>query len=307
MRAVLIDSVGGPEALVVRELPDPPVDAGQSLVEVGAAAINYAEILIRRGLYPQAPELPWVPGMEIAGTTPDGRRVLGLVTEGGGGYAERVAIDDEWLVELPESASLEEGAAFAMAFLTAWLPLTRQTSVRAGMRVLVTAAAGGVGSAAVQVAQVLGGDVVAAVGSEEKYELPRSLGAVEVVTYDALESLDPVDVVFDLVGGDVFVQALQLLHPLGVAVAVGYAGGMWQPLDPARLVGRNVGVCGFYLGRLMLRRAELVRLALGDLVRLWTAGELHPVVGASFPLDQVAEAHRLVEARRSTGKVVLVR
>jgi len=306
VRGAVLESVGGPESVVVRDLPEPHAEEGRSLVEVEAAAVNFAEILIRRGLYPQAPELPWIPGMEVAGTAPDGRRVLGLVAEGGGGYAERVAIEDEWLAELPEGASFEEGAAFPMAFLTAWLPLTRQAPVRPGARVLVTAAAGGVGSAAVQVARLLGGEIVGAVGSEAKAELPRSLGATDVVTYDELGSIDPVDIVLDLVGGAVFAQSVQLLRPLGVAVAVGYAGGMWQPLDPARLVGRNVGVCGFYLARLMRRRADLVRRALADLVRLWAAGELRPVVGASFPLEQAAEAHRLVEERRSTGKVVLV-
>jgi NADPH2:quinone reductase len=172
--------------------------------------------------------------------------------------------------------------------------------------VLVHAAAGGVGSAAVQVARVLGGEVVATAGSEGKLELPLSLGVAQAVTYDRLAEIDPVDVVLDPVGGQLFADSIRLLRPLGVAVAVGYAGGAWQPLDPALLVGRNLSAAGFYLGRLMQFHPEVVHDAAHDLLRLWGQGLIHPVVGASFRLEEAAEAHRLIEERRSTGKVVLV-
>ena len=149
---------------------------------------------------------------------------------------------------------------------------------------LVHAAAGGVGSAAVVVARDLGAEVVATAGSEEKLELPLSLGAVQAVTYDRLAEIEPVDVVFDPVGGQLFADSIALLRPLGVALAIGFAGGMWPPLDPALLVGRNVGVQGFYLGRLMQRRPDVVREAALDLLRLWSAGQVRPIVGATFPL-----------------------
>lgn len=306
MRAVVLEETGGPEGLTVQDVPEPAVSEGLSPVRVRAAAVNFLDVLVRQGRYPQPPDLPWIPGLEVAGETDDGRRVIGLVRQSGGGYAERVAVDDEWLFDLPPEASFEEGAAFLMAFLTAWLPLTRQADVRAGSRVLVTAAAGGVGSAAVQVARLLGADVVAAAGNPEKLELARSLGAAEAVTYEQFEAVEPVDVVFDPVGGQLFADSISRLRPLGVAVAIGFAGGVWSPLDPALLVGRNVGVQGFYLGRLMKLRPELVRQAADDLLRLWSLGFLHPVVGAIFSLDDAAGAHRLVEERRSTGKVVLV-
>jgi NADPH2:quinone reductase len=193
-----------------------------------------------------------------------------------------------------------------MAFLTAWMPLTELVRIGFGARVLVTAAAGAVGTAAIQIVRVLNGAPVAAVGSAEKLDLPRSLGAVEAVTYEELGGLDPVDVVFDLVGGDVFAGALSLVKPLGSAIAVGYAGGMWQPLDPAWLVGRNIGVHGFYLGRLMGRDPELVARAANDVLRLWEGGAVRPVVGTELPLEDAAEAHRLIESRQSTGKVVLI-
>lgn len=306
MRAVVLERLGEPEELVVRDSPAPVAEEGQVVVDVRATAINFLEVLIRRGLYPQMPTLPWVPGTEVAGTTPDGRRVLGLIRANGGGYAERVAVDEQWLFDLPESASFEEGAAFLMAYLTAWIPLTRQVTIFSGARVLVHAAAGGVGSAAVVVARDLGAEVIATAGSEEKLALPLSLGASEAVTYDRLGEIGPVDVVFDPVGGQLFTDSIGLLKPLGVAVAIGFAGGLWQTLDPAILVGRNVGVQGFYLGRLMQREPAVVREAARDLLQLWEAGQVRPIVGATFPLAEVVEAHRFVESRRSTGKVVLV-
>ena len=305
MRAAVLQGVGGPEQLVVQEMPEPEAGDGHALVDVRAAGINFADVLIRRGMYPQMPEFPTVLGSEIAGEL-DGARVMGFVLSGGGGYAERVAVDRRWILPLPESATFAEGAAFPMAFLTSWIPLTELVRIGFGARVLITAAAGAVGTAAVQVVRALNGHPVAAVGSAEKLDLPRSLGAVEAVTYDEIGELQPVDVVFDLVGGDVFAGSLSLLKPMGTAIAVGYAGGMWQEVNPAWLVGRNIGVHGFYLGRLIGRDPELVTRAAKDVVRLWESGAVRPVVGAELPLEDASEAHRLIESRQSTGKVVLI-
>jgi NADPH2:quinone reductase len=158
----------------------------------------------------------------------------------------------------------------------------------------------------VQIVKALNGAPVAAVGSAEKRDLPLSLGAVEAVTYGEIGRLDPVEVVFDLLGGEVFAESLGLLKSMGTAIAVGYAGGMWQPVDPARLVGRNIGIHGFYLGRLMGRDPELVRRAGNDVLKLWEGGAVRPVVGAELALEEAAEAHRLIESRQSTGKVVLI-
>ena len=305
MRAAVLTGVGGPEQLVVQEVPEPEAGDGQAVVDVRAAGINFADVLVRLGMYPQMPELPAVLGSEIAGEL-DGSRVMGFVRGEGGGYAERVVVDSRWLLPLPATASFAEGAAFPMAFLTAWIPLTELVRIAFGARVLITAAAGAVGTAAVQVVRSLNGHPVAAVGSLEKLELPRSLGAVEAVTYEQIGELDPVDAVFDLVGGDVFATSLSLLKPMGTAIAVGYAGGMWQEVNPAWLVGRNIGVHGFYLGRLIGRDPELVARAAKDVLRLWEGGAVRPIVGAEFPLEQAAEAHRLIETRQSTGKVVLI-
>jgi NADPH:quinone reductase len=305
LRAAVLKGTGGPEQLVVEEVPEPKAAEGRVIVDVRAAGVNFADVLIRLGMYPQAPELPTVLGSEISGEL-EGVRVVGFVFDGGGGYAESAAVDPRWLLPLPASATFAEGAAFPMAFLTAWIPLTELVRIAFGARVLVTAAAGAVGTAAVQIVKALNGAPVAAVGSEEKLELPRSLGAVEAVTYDGIGSLEQVDAVFDLVGGEVFTESLGLLKPMGTAIAVGYAGGMWQEVNPAWLVGRNIGVHGFYLGRLIRRDPALVARAAQDVLRLWEGGAVRPIVGAELPLEEAAEAHRLIESRQSTGKVVLI-
>ena len=302
MKAIVLDEE---RRLELRDVPDPDAAEGQVILEVRAAGINYADVLISEGRYPQAPPLPFVPGSEIAGETADGRRVIGFVREGGGGYAERAAVDDGWVFDLPEAASYEEGAAFLLAFLTAWMPLTRQVRIEEGSRVLVTAAAGGVGSAGVQVARALGGAVVGAAGSPEKLDRVRALGA-EPVGYEEIGDLEPFDVVLDQVGGDLFATALGKLKPLGTIIGIGFAGGAWQPVDPALLVGRNVSAAGFYLGRLMKLRPDLVRASALELLEQWTAGAVAPVVGATYPLAEAEDALRLVADRRSTGKVVLV-
>jgi NADPH:quinone reductase len=172
--------------------------------------------------------------------------------------------------------------------------------------VLVTAAAGGVGSAGVQVARALGAEVVGAVGSRDKVDRVLSLGAAAAVTYDELSEVEPVDVILDQVGGELFAAGLKLLRPLGTIVGIGFAGGAWQPLDPALLVGRNVSAAGFYLGRFMKLQPEVVRTAASELLEQWSAGAIAPVVGATYPLAEADQALRLVAERRSTGKVVLV-
>jgi NADPH2:quinone reductase len=250
------------------------------------------------------PELPAVLGSEIAGELEDGTRVMAF-TSGGGGYAELAAVDRAQVVLLPDNASFAEGASFLLTFLTAYIPLTRQVRIRGGATVLVYAAAGGVGTATIQVARALGARVVAAVGSAEKLDVCRKLGAEEAYVYAELPEDLRVDVVVDPVGGELFAGSFARLKPLGAVVAIGSSAGAWDDIDPARLVGRNVGLYGFYLGRLLRFEPEVVGTAVGELLGLWHTGALRPLVGAELPLDQVEQAHELVESRRSVGKVVL--
>jgi NADPH:quinone reductase len=302
VRAAVLPAVDAPFEL--REVPEPAAADGRVLVRVRTAGVNFADVLVRRGRYPQMPDLPAVLGSEVAGELPDGTRVAALT--GGGGYAELVAVDPASVVPLPEGASFAEGAAFLLAFLTAYLPLTRQVRLRAGATVLVHAAAGGVGTAAVQTARALGARVVAAVGSPGKLALCRELGAEEAHLYDELPDDLQADVVFDPVGGALFAASFARLRPLGTVVAIGSAAGAWEDVDPARLVGRNAGLQGFYLGRLLRHAPDVVAAALGELLELWRDGAIRPYVGAELPLAEVDAAHELLESRRSVGKVVLV-
>lgn len=261
-----------------------------------AAGVNFMDVLLRRGMYPVPPDFPVVLGGEVAGEF-DGKRVMALPRTGG--YAEAVAAD--WVVPLPDRASFAEGASFLMTFLTAWIPMKRV--VLPGQTVLVHAGSGGVGSAAMQLARHLGARVVATAGSEEKRAWALEHGADEVHGYEELPSAD---VIVDPVGGEVFAASLKALKPLGTLIAIGYAGGAWAPLDPALVVGRNVSVTGFYLGRLMQLAPEIVHEAAHELVALWEQGAVRPVVGSEFPLAEAEDAHALIEQRRHVGKVVLV-
>jgi NADPH2:quinone reductase len=278
---------------------------GQALVRVRAAGINFMDCLVRRGEYPQPPELPTVLGVEVAGEV-DGRRVIGLPRHGGGGYAEVVAVEEDALVPLPDGASFAEGAAFLMTFLTAYIPLTSQVRVGEGTTVLVHAGSGGVGSAAIQLARHFGARVVATASSEEKRRVAREIGAEETYSYDDFAEHVRADVVVDPVGGELLPASLKVLNPLGFYVALGYAGGPWPSVDPALLVGRSVALAGLYLGRLMKLAPDVVAHATRRLLELWQEGAVRPVVGAQFPLEDAADAHRLIDERKHVGKVVLV-
>lgn len=297
MKAVVLHEVGGD--LTVEEVPDP---VGDHVLEVRAVGVNFADTLIRRGLYPQMPALPHVLGNEVAGDF-DGRRVIAF-PRASGGYAERVSIDPEWVFPLPDNATYAGGAAFFTTYLTAHISLTYQLHVTSTSVVLVHAGAGGVGTAAIQLAKSLGARVIATASTEEKREFARSVGADEAIGYDEVEGLQ-VDAVIDPVGGDVFTRSLALLNPLGAIVAIGFIDGPWQDPSVQWLVGRNAAVVGVYLGRLMKLQPQLVHECAIELLALWAQGEIDPIVGATFPLADAAAAHALIESRRHVGKVVL--
>jgi NADPH2:quinone reductase len=294
MKAVVLREVGGPLAL--EDVPEPE---GGSILDVRAAGVNFADVLVRRGMYPQMPELPHVLGNEVAGEL-DGQRVLAL-PRAAGGYAERVEVDPQWTFPLPDNASYAAGASFLTTYLTAYIPLVKLAPVGS---LLVHAGSGGVGSAAIQIGKHLGATVYATASSEEKRGVARAAGADEVFGYDETDDLR-VDVVIDPVGGDVFTRSLPLLNPLGTIVAIGFAGGLWQDPSVQWLVGRNASVFGFYLGRLMKLQPEHVRARAEELLAMWARGAIDPLVGATFPLGDADGAHALIESRRHVGKVVL--
>jgi NADPH:quinone reductase len=293
MKAIVLREPNG--ELALEDVPEPT----GAVVDVRAAGVNFADVLVRRGLYPQMPELPHVLGSEVAGDL-DGRRVLAL-PRSAGGYAERVEVDPQWVFPLPDGASYAAGAAFLTTYLTAYIPLV---NVVARETVLVHAGSGGVGSAAIQIAKLLGSRVIATASTPEKRRVASEAGADAAIGYDEIDGLR-VDLVIDPVGGDVFTRSLPLLDPLGTIVAIGFAGGMWQDPSVQWLVGRNASVFGFYLGRLMKLRPDYVRERAEELLELWRQGGIDPLVGASFPLADAGRAHALIEARKHVGKVVL--
>jgi NADPH2:quinone reductase len=297
MKAVVLREVGG--ELALEDVPDAN---GENVVDVRAAGVNFADVLIRRGLYPQMPELPHVLGNEVSGNL-DGRRVVALPRRAGG-YAERVEVDPQWTFDLPVDASYAAGAAFLTTYLTAYIPLHHQVRVDDGTTVLVHAGSGGVGTAAIQLAKRLGAHVIATASSDEKRAYAREQGADQAVSYDEIDTLSA-DVVIDPVGGETFTKSLSILKPLGNIVAIGFTGGLWQDPSVQWLVGRNVGVQGLYLGRLMKHDPAFVRGCAEVLLAMWARGEIEPAVGATFPLAGAGDAHALIEARKHVGKVVL--
>ncbi|HEY3962867.1 MAG TPA: NADPH:quinone oxidoreductase family protein [Gaiellaceae bacterium] len=293
MKAAVLHKVGAPFA--IEGAPEPE---GENVVDVRAAGINFADALIRGGMYPQMPELPYVPGSEVAGEL-DGRRVVAF-TRGGGGFAERAALDPDWTFDLPTGASFAAGAAFLTTYLTAYVPFSRLSFDS----VLVHAGSGGVGTAAIQLAKHRGATVYATASSDEKRAVASKVGADHVLAYEAIDDLR-VDIVIDPVGGDVFTRSLPLLNPLGTIVAIGFAGGLWQDPSVQWLVGRNASVMGVYLGRLLKLAPAFVRGCVEELLELWTMGAIDPVVGGTFPLAGINDAFASIEQRRHVGKVVV--
>lgn len=334
MRAVVLRKTGRPDVIGVSDLPEPVPGAGEVRVSLKYSGINYAEILSRKGLYSWAPKRPYILGMEGAGVIDEvgegvdpvgvGRDVM--VGTQYGCYAEKVVVPEERAIPAIESFTVEENAAFPVNYMTAWVALAELARVAAGEKVLVTAAAGGVGTAAVQLAARLGCEVYGLVGSREKLDLVRSLGAREALSYqesgcfESLRSLSGgVDVVLETVGGRVYRESQSLLNPFGRMVVAGFAGldlKRWSPLSwwrtwldlPRAKVGQmaqaSTGVMATHLGYLLDEPARLQ--AIFERLRAFVAERgIKPVVGRIFPFEDVAEAHEFVESRASVGKVLL--
>jgi NADPH:quinone reductase len=323
MKRVIVSRFGGPDVLEVVEVEKPIVQAGEILVRVCAAGVNFFEVLMRQNRYAVTPKLPVSFGVEIAGIVEDagrhatlrpGSRVAVPLFAFGrdGGYSEYVEVDAAAAVPLPDAVSFEVGVALLVQGLTA-LYAVRRTSLR-DKTVLVTAAGGGVGTLLIQLAKRAGARrVIAAAGSQEKLNLAQSLGADAAVNYskngwegECLKIADRtgVDIAFDFVGGDLTPSILGAMAPCGHLV-FGALGRF--TLDNASLSGmfeRNQSIQGFAL--LPLLNLENLRSDIEELFGLASQGRLKAIIGGRFALDAVADAHRVIEARGSLGKFVLV-
>ena len=337
MRALVITEHGPPEVLRVQERPDPQPGPDQVRVRVRAAAINFADLLARVGLYASAPAPPCVVGYEIAGEVESvGAEVKGLEpgqrVMGGcrfGGYAELAVTGPGELIPLPEGWSFAEGAAMPVAYATAYAGLVRYGGLRTGERVLIQAAAGGVGIAATQIAKLVGAEVFGA-ASPTKHDAIRSFGvdhAVDYRTHDVVDEVrrmtgeqEPLDMAFDAIGGRSFKQSFSLLRPGGRLVCFGasevQAGerrsraravrvlAQMPRFNPVKLMSESKSVIGLNMLGLWDAKGSLDEF-IEPLARWVDQGSIRPVIAVTFPLEQGPEAHRYLHARENIGKVVL--
>jgi NADPH2:quinone reductase len=312
--AIQCSRLGGPEVLVPVELPDPVPTPGWLLVDVAAAGVNYADTHRTDGSYRAAPKLPFIPGTEVVGRSEDGRRVLAPIFDGGG-YAERALVPAAQAVAVPDEVGDGEALALLVQGLTAWHVLRNCARLREGESVVVNAAAGGVGSLAVQLAKHFGaGRVIAAASTMDKRDLALLLGgdaAVDSAADGYAERVraanggQPVDVVLESTGGVAFTAGLDALAGFGRLVTYGNASRQGRPLvDPATLAEHNTAIVGFWL-RPALALPGAYEGPLTQLLELAATGRIRPLVGAEYPLAQARQAHEDLLARRTTGKVVL--
>jgi NADPH2:quinone reductase len=324
MRALQVSELSGPDGLKLVDLPEPKAEhmltPGEGVVvDVRAAAVSFPDVLQTRGLYQYKPDMPFVPGAEVGGTVssaPDdsglspGDRVAAFTAMGG--MAEVAVAPAFMTFPLPDELDFAQGAALILNYHTAYFALKLRGRLESGERVLVHGAAGGVGTATLQVAKGLGASTVAVVSSDEKEKVAREAGADEVVRSDGpwREQVveltgGGVDVVLDPVGGDRFTDSLRSLREDGRVVVVGFTGGEIPQVKVNRLLLRNTEVVGAGWGAYAMSRPPLNREIADELARMVDEGVVRPIVGARFPLAQGADAMKLIDDRKATGKVVL--
>jgi NADPH2:quinone reductase len=307
MRAIQVTTLDGPKAVQLVDVPEPDPGNGV-LVDVHVAGVNFPDVLMSRGEYQMKPELPFVPGSEVAGTRVDtGQRVAGFSVLGG--YAERAVCDPATLFALPDNVSFEAGAALLMNYLTVDFALVRRADLQPGQTVLVHGAAGGIGVATIQLAKVLGARVIACVSTAEKGELAKRAGADEVVLVEgflaAVKALGGADVVMDPVGGDRFTDSLRSLKPEGKLLVVGFTGGSIPEVKVNRLLLNNISVVGVGWGAWWMTRPGYLQEQWARLLPHLESGALDPMIGNTYPLADAADALLELDERRALAKVLL--
>ena len=319
MRSLQVSSLVGPRGVEVAEVPEPTPGDGDVVVEVKAVGVSFPDLLLSRGEYQMKPEPPFQLGVDFAGvvrTAPDGSgftagdRVACVLPWGGG--AEVVALGPDSVFPLPDNVSFEAGAALPMNYLTAQFALATRAGLRAGETVLVHGAAGGVGTASIQVAQGYGARVIAVVSSDEKAEVAHAAGADDVVLVDgflaAVKELTDgrgVDVVVDVVGGDLMTDSLRVLAPLGRLLVIGFTAGDIPQVKVNRLLLNNIDVRGVGWGAYAMVRPGFMREQWEALVPMMESGVVDPPIGKVYPFDQMADALEEMAQRRTLGKSVV--
>lgn len=336
MKSVYITRKGGPEVLEVRESRDPEPGKGEIRVRIRAIGVNFADIMMRMGLYPGAPNPPFVPGYEAAGVVDrvgagvtdykKGQSVV-VPTELGG-YSDTLIANACDVFPLPDGKSFLAGAALTVNYLTAYEALVHQGNLQKGQRVLIHAAAGGVGIAAIQIAKILQAEIYGT-SSAPKHEYLKRLGVKHCIDYrkDNFETKvreltkgEGVHLVLDAVGGGSFRRSYKSLTPTGKLIIYGFSAavsgpthGFFKPLwhylntpsfSPLDLMQENKGVIGIHLGKLS-KQKELLASHLRTILGWWSQGKIEPIVGTTFPLEMASRAHEYIQDRRNVGKVIL--
>ena len=335
MNAVLLSRHGKPSVLTIRDVPVSDPKPGQVRVKIKTIGINYAEILSRKGLYGWAPKKPYIPGMESFGyidasgagvnRKPGQKVVVGAQY---GNYAEYINVDEKKVLPALDFYTAEENAAFPVNYMTAWVCLFELARIRPTDKILINAAAGGVGTAAVQLAKHFGCTVFGTAGNDQKIKVLEKLnidGAVNYRTTDfekkiySMTNKQGVDMVLEVVGGDVYKKSLRLLSPLGRLVVAGFASynlKKWNPVsvyhtlrdlpraNVLKMAENSYGVMASHLGYLLKHPAIMAKIW-QDLVSFVREHKIHPVVGKVYDFEKIAQAHEFMESRQSYGKIVV--
>ena len=322
MKAIRIHKTGGPEVMLLEELETPTPKAGEILIKVAAAGVNYADLAQRAGEYLTQTRTPMTPGMEIAGTVVSLGQGVSSVTEGtrvaafcDGGYAEYAITRANMVIPIPPALDFTHAAAFPLQGITAYQLLQESAHIQPGESVLVHAAAGGVGTLAIQLAKLMGaGTVIGTASSAEKLELVRSLGADSAINYTESDWVEQVknatggkdaDIILEMVGGAISEQSLECLAPFGRMVIYGVASRQIAQFTGPQLMSKNQAIIGYWLAG-QLSHTDRITVAIMSLMQYLLSGQLKIIVGQTFPLDQAVEAHKAIAERKTTGKVVLL-
>lgn len=324
MKQIIVNDFGGPEKLIVHDVPMPKAGDGQIVIKVEASGVNFSDGMQRRNKYVFPVSLPYLPGFEVAGTVTElgkgvdnisiGDRVVAFLPEGGG-YAQYAVTSAYLAAVIPPGIGSQESLALQVQGLTAYLMLKDGAKLEPGQTVLIHAAAGGVGTLLVQIAKQMGaGKVIATASNAEKLAVARSLGADELINYTEPNWAEKVkaatggngaDIIVDAVGGEVLHDSLQCLAPFGKLISFGNPSGGATSVDPFMLVGNNQTLLGFGLAS-YFSKPDLMQEAYHYLFSQTATGKLKIHIGQTFPLQHAAEAHDQMESRKTTGKIVLI-
>jgi NADPH2:quinone reductase len=310
VRAVVMREFGGPEVLRIDDVPEPEAKAGHVLVDVVRAGVNYADVHVRGDSYLAPVTLPYTPGNEVLGITGDGRRVVALIR--GGGYAERALVHRRIMWEVPDDVTDEQATALALQGNSAWHLLFTVAQLAAGQSVVIPAAAGGLGSIAVQLAKGAGAKVIALASTEDKRKTALELGADAAVDSTGDELTDrileaaggPVHVALEMTGGDTFHRTLAAVAPRGRVAVYGYASGELAEAPTRTLMEKSITLSGFWLPHLYTDRSALP-MSMSALFSAVGSGDLRPVIGKTYALGDACTAHQDLAARAETGKLSL--